>query len=306
MTDSLQWLVELARESADLPQEPPPRSYYAQPKPGQLLYDGSLSVIVRRVNALVRDFYDNNYFADHLGLLCNYPRQRRIRARSTSERELEQRVGKPHLWDAEPETWDEEDLYQFIEVFHDIAARPTKRRYHQNCGWHPTHFSPQTGRTLYRWRMNLLLDSTPLMLRIADSGNDIGRMVEAPSPQLRRLSTEVLNIESPDRSEIAHAIATFRDRHATVEAKRSAVRDLATVLESHRKTVMKEHLARKDESALFQIANEFNIRHKNTNQRTDYRPEFLEWVFYWYLATIQLCEQLKASTEISNVEPYPF
>ena len=304
MTDSLQWLAELARDAADLPQEPPPRSYFAQPKPGQLLYDGGFPIIVRRVNALVRDFYDDHYFANLFGFYCQ-PRQGWINAKSSPEKELEQRVGKPHLWDSEPETWDEEDLYQFIEVFHDIAARPTSRHDHQYCDGHPTHFSPQTGRTLYRWRMNLLLDSTPLMLRLADSGNDIGRMVEAPSPQLRRLSTEVLDIESPDHSEIAHAIATFRDRHATVEAKRSAVRDLATVLESHRNTVMKE-LVRKDESALFQIANEFNIRHKNTKQRTDYRPEFLEWVFYWYLATIQLCEQLRTSTEISNVEPHPF
>ena len=254
-------MAELARDAADLPQEPPPRSYYAQPKPGQLLYDGDFPIIVRRVNALVRDFYDTHYFANLFGVYCP-TRERRIKAKSSPEKELEHRVGKPHLWDSEPETWDEEDLYQFIEVFHDIAARPTSRRSHmQYCGWHPTHFSPQTGRTLYRWRMNLLLYSTPLMLRLADSGNDIGRMVEAPSPQLRRLSTEVLNIESPDHSEIAHAIATFRNRHATVEAKWSAVRDLATVLESHKKTV-KEHLARKDESALFQIANEFNIRHK--------------------------------------------
>ena len=136
-------------------------------------------------------------------------------------------------------------MYQFIDVFHDIAARPIKRVSHQYCGWHPTHFSPQAGRTLYRWRMNRLLDSTPLMLRLADSGEDIGRMVEASSPQLAHLSAEVLGIGSPDQSEIAHAIANFRNRHATVEAKRSAVRDLAAILESHRKTVLANHLARK-------------------------------------------------------------
>ena len=67
MTDPLRWLDELAKEATDLPQEPPPRSYYAQPRPGQLLYDGSLTMIARRVDALVRDFHEDQYFANLLG-----------------------------------------------------------------------------------------------------------------------------------------------------------------------------------------------------------------------------------------------
>lgn len=45
--------------------------------------------------------------------------------------------------------------------------------------------------------------------------------------------------------------------------------------------------------ALFQLANEFGVRHQNANQRTDYDEQlYLEWIFYWYLATINLTDRI--------------
>lgn len=51
------------------------------------------------------------------------------------------------------------------------------------------------------------------------------------------------------------------------------------------------HLLRKDERSLFQIANEFALRHERERERTDYAPDFLDWVFWWYLATIELSDR---------------
>lgn len=46
-------------------------------------------------------------------------------------------------------------------------------------------------------------------------------------------------------------------------------------------------LTKKDEGALFIIANEFGIRHHNDRQKTDYDPAtWLSWMFYFYLASI--------------------
>jgi hypothetical protein len=66
---------------------------------------------------------------------------------------------------------------------------------------------------------------------------------------------------------------------------------LARILEQRRQ-LLKTHLFSKDEGALFQIANEFDIRHSNERQREEYDDVFLDWTFWWYIATIELCDQL--------------
>ena len=95
----------------------------------------------------------------------------------------------------------------------------------------------------------------------------------------------------PDGDETRHAVALFRARDAGVEHKRSACTTLARVLESRRR-LLKAELFRKDEGALFQIANEFDLRHRGADQHTDYDAAYLDWIFWWYLATVELTDQL--------------
>jgi hypothetical protein len=90
---------------------------------------------------------------------------------------------------------------------------------------------------------------------------------------------------------LRHAIALFRARTATEHDKRSAAMVLALVLEE-RRLLLKEELLSKDEGVLFRIANEFAIRHQNDKQREDYDPASRDWIFWWYLATIELTDRL--------------
>lgn len=60
----------------------------------------------------------------------------------------------------------------------------------------------------------------------------------------------------------------------------NAIVDLAGVLERHRKLV-KATFTRKDEAALFEIANKFDLRHRDAGQRGDYDLDFFEWLFQW-------------------------
>jgi hypothetical protein len=59
-----------------------------------------------------------------------------------------------------------------------------------------------------------------------------------------------------------------------------------------RRSLIKAELVSKDSGALFDIANNFDLRHRRADQRTDYDPAFLDWIFWWYLATIELTDQL--------------
>jgi len=52
---------------------------------------------------------------------------------------------------------------------------------------------------------------------------------------------------------------------------------------------MKGIILEKDESDLFNIANNFGLRHHNENQKTNYDGKLWNsWLFYFYLSTIHL------------------
>jgi len=48
----------------------------------------------------------------------------------------------------------------------------------------------------------------------------------------------------------------------------------------------------KDEIALFQIANQFDLRHRGADQRDDYAEAYLDWIFWWYLVVCRINSDL--------------
>lgn len=287
----LRWLGDLADAAPGLPLDRP-RPYYSQRVQGDAdTSESMLRTIARRVRALIDEFAADLYFDEVFHVECI---EFNFLPGSTPEEVLDSNVGKPHLWSDEFNGWTEADLCDFIEVFHDQMARPTRRWFHSfswtPCGWHAESFSRRSGQAIYRWRMNQLLDTTSFDFRLAETGKDTGRMVRRVPNGLGRLMDEVLAdaaVEDPE----AHAISLFRKRGATREDRRSAVVTLAGILEDRRE-LLKDRLWTKDEGALFDIANNFDLRHRKADQRGDYDAEFLEWIFYWYLATVNLTKRL--------------
>ena len=291
----LRWLGDLANAAHSLPLHRP-RAYYSQ----RVADEGDASesllpAIARRVRGLIDELAEDCYFDQVFEVQCI---EFSLPPGSTPEDILASTVGKPHLWSDEFDEWTEADLCDFIEVFHDQAARPKRRWFHtfaeMVCGWHVASFSKRSGQAIYRWRMNQLLDSTSFEFRLAEAGEDAGHMVRRVPSDLGHLVDEVLGDAAADDPE-AHAISLFRKRDATREERRSAVVALAGVLEEQQ-DLLKERLFTKDEKALFHIANKFDLRHRNAKQQDDYDDAFLEWIFYWYLATVHLTRQLSGET----------
>jgi hypothetical protein len=208
--------------------------------------------------------------------------------------ELEKRLGIAGLWPLAPDTWDDSTFYGLIEVYHDLVARPRERQFHDygGCGWHYSSFSVTAGREVYRWKSNELLQAAGISHRLADSGEDQGRLVAAFDDGRSTLLADALDHAQPGtETRVRHAIALFRRRGATHEDKRSALITLAGVLEERRQLI-KTELTSADEGALFHIANKFAMRHQNKQQLADYDPAFLDWVFWWYLGTVELTNRV--------------
>jgi hypothetical protein len=252
-----------------------------------------VSGVARRVVAIVQDLYSRGYFDRDLPFDCvDVP----DRYRDPGDY-IEEHTGRTGFWPLRDSTLaaDVDALFDVIEVFHDVAARPVDGSYHSwnECGWHYSVFNGELGRRIYRWAINRILDQSTLSYRLAEDGEDIGRLVAVADEAREDLVMSMLHRSGPSQDRVQHAISLFRMRGSTRDDKRSAVRSLADVLED-RRADLRASLMTKDEAVLFQLANQFDIRHHNASQRSDYDPAFLDWVFWWYLATIELMDRLIA------------
>jgi hypothetical protein len=290
------WITDLVREAANWP-EPGTRKPFWSTR--MLRRDSrprlNVRAFTRSFIQLIEELESDGYFVHAFGQYCVDQNSRR-----DASAVLTRRLGHPVSW---PLRFDDEGRYplldylcDFVEVLHDVVARPSRRSYHEfnQCGWHYSDFATRPGRRLYRWHVNRLLADSDLGLRMAEEGEDLGRLVRVEPSGLEDLPERALKAATPatvDR--VQHAIALFRSRNASVEDRRSAIIVLAGILEE-RRDMLKAELLTKDETALFQIANQFAVRHQRADQRGDYDPAFLEWLFWWYLDTVQLTHQLLA------------
>ncbi|WP_298459812.1 hypothetical protein [uncultured Cellulomonas sp.] len=187
--------------------------------------------------------------------------------------------------------------YTVIEAAHHFVARPRKRSYHSYGGeWHYDDFDRRAGQGVFRWRMNGLLERSNSLLRL-DSSGVLKETTGDPRDEL--VESLVHDAEAPSPDALSHAIEQFRRRGATRVEKRTAVVALAGILEEHR-DLLKEEMLQGDEGALFQIANKFAIRHQRADQQPNYADAYLDWVFWWYLATVDLLRQLLARSSAAH------
>lgn len=182
--------------------------------------------------------------------------------------------------------YEEDDLFDMIEFLYDHCSKPTERHYHSygECGWHCSSFDREPGRLEFRERINKALAAYDKGYELSAQGeiltlaaDGLAGLFEAPIPAI-----DPQNVGA----RVAAAQTKFRRYRSSMDERRDAVRDLADVLEYPRPQ-LKDVLKKKDEVALFELANNFGIRHHNAGQQTEYdKPIWYSWMFYYYLATI--------------------
>lgn len=226
------------------------------------------------------------------------------------EAAIQQRTGKKAVWPSHslgPAWWrglPDDDFFDLIEVFFDLVQRPRQSYWHSFCDeWDYGEHDQRAGQRVYLWRTNELLSRSTTNLRLSAEGEDRGLLVRVVPDDRAELPRRVAAAARDDqeRARIQHSIASQRSRHTTRESRREAVRSLADVLEN-REREAKKKLASKDERTLFQIINQFDLRHMNQSQQADYGEEFLDYFFWTFLSTLDLLDRL-AERKTENPEP---
>jgi len=295
-----QLVAGLVRDTDDLPPYVPKRYYSARRNPRPEATPRTLAQTKTAYARVVVDLSRTGYFGDAFGSTCvddpDNPAERGQKKLSSlldTDSPMWPLAGDNEELAGVEQDWSEDLFFDVIEALHDLAARPRSRFWHDYCEeWEYQDFARAPGQAVYQWKVNELLARSEIPLQLADSGSDRGRLVHAPGDARDELVRRALQSPEPKvRDLVDHAVAQFRGRGATFLAKREATKTLADVLE-HRRRLLKDVLLKKDEAALFQIANHFEIRHINERQKGDYDPAFLDWVFWWYLATIELTDRL--------------
>lgn len=202
------------------------------------------------------------------------------------------KLRKDNLWPIESSIseYSEEDIFDIIELLFDFVSEPTETYFHSyaNCGEHYQKFTKERGQKEWRSEVNNLIKDYKSGYELSN----IGEILELPTSGFSHLMTAPL-ITNKDAIEVKleNAKNKFRKFNADTEDKRDAIKDLVDILEFLRPKA-KILLHKQDEQDLFNIANNFGIRHFNDQQKLQYDKNiWLNWMFYFYLATIHALDR---------------
>ena len=217
------------------------------------------------------------------------------------ELEIFLKIRKKTLWPIHKyiEHYTEDDLFDIIEFLYMHVSKPIDGTYHSynNCGMHWETFNKAEGQKEFRRKMNEILGMYVGRFEL----NDKGEILSKPEVGFEKIFEA--DIPSRDKSitdRINSSILQYRRHGSTLDDRRQAVRDLADVLEYLRPKV-KSILTKQDEKDLFNIANNFGIRHHNEKQKTNYDTAlWLSWMFYYYLATIHVVLRKMENEELNK------
>ncbi|GAB6152944.1 hypothetical protein JCM17380_16940 [Desulfosporosinus burensis] len=232
------------------------------------------------------------YFQEAIGYYCTDGSVRGILGREIDS-EIFLKTGLEDVWPIRShlEEYEEVETFTMIEFLYEHVSSPKDKYYHDwnNCGWHATKFDKKEGQEIYIEEINKLLVRYEKDYYLTDSGE----IHKVPSNGLKVLVKETIVTEDVRNVDmrVQYAISKFLKYNSDINEKKDAVRTLADILEYFKKQGIK--FENKDDSDLFNIINGFDIRHHNKVQQSNYDREFwYEWMFYTFLASINVLTKL--------------
>ena len=268
------------------------RKYFSQRKNS----DASrldLPMLVNLFKTVYLDFLKNDYFYAKYGAVPG-----KLGADIGAQMFLA--IRKPDLYPVEEKcnNYSEDDLFDVIEFLYDCVSKHI-HGYDKYLDEYDDFYDTSAGKQEFRDRINHLLCDYREGYELSENGE----ILELPEQGLEDLVLANLPPHDAENVEqrVESAIHKFRRYRSSLDEKRDAVRDLCDVLEFLRPQI-KALISSQDESDLFNIANNFGLRHHENTQKQDYdKAIWYNWMFYYYLATIHAC--LKLIKKAKNQSP---
>lgn len=261
-----------------------------------------LPMVLRLFHDLYERFLQENYFQEAFGYICVDSGNILGTLGSDIEAQMLRKLRKAKLWPIEKKClkYSEDDLFDVVEFLYDYVSEPVDGYYHDfnDCGWHYHTFNKESGRQKYRADINELINDYKEGYELSVSGE----ILALPERGLENLLQANLPVYDQDNVEgrVNNAVLKFRRYRSSFEDRRDAIRDLGDVLEFLRPK-LKLAITKNDEKDLFNIANNFGVRHHNDSQKTDYdKAIWYSWMFYYYLSTIHTSVRLIKKHEEEN------
>lgn len=265
------------------------RQYYSQrkgtnPSLKGLSLPDVLDLFVRVFNQMRAD----GYYDEAFGFICIDAGDVDGKVRDP-ELEMLLTIRKKGLWPI-PEkaaSYQEDDFFDVLEFLYQYVSKPIDGAMHSygDCGMHWETFNKVLGRKEFCEKINGVLTHYKHRFELSSDG-EVLRKPEAGFEPI--FDADLPTTDKNVLSRVTAATVQYRRHGSTLDDRRQAVRDLADVMEYLRPKV-RALLTSADEKDLFNIANNFGLRHYNDKQRTAYDTSiWLSWMFYFYLSTIHV------------------
>jgi hypothetical protein len=274
------------------------RYYSSRTKPGNL----TLEELYWKLQNLYLMFRDRDFFRGKAGITRTY-----------LPHAIKHEAGVALTFQPFPITkWSQEDItedhiFDALEFLYDHVSKPGELvglpRDGDDGSYDYDGYDDEEGQEEFRNKANSLLADYKTGFELTREGTILALGTHGLQ---HMLDAEIITYDDENvDSKVRSAIAKWRNRHFSLSEKKEAIRELADVFEWLKKTKkLGTVLDGKDESAIFEIANKFAIRHHDPKQKTNYdRPIWYSWIFHFYLATYHAAIRLLINKEKGTKRP---
>jgi hypothetical protein len=240
-----------------------------------------LSIFKNLFSDLFKGFEGKEYFTEAFGTYYNFDFSPGYFGENV-EAQVFKILRKKNLWPipSNSDEYSEDDLFDMIEFLYDHISKPVT--YSQEG--YTTKYDKEAGQKEYREEINSLLADYGDGFELSSKG-EILILGEVGLSTLLEAEIPSYDPENIDKR-VERARIKFRRAKSTIDERKDAIHELANVLEFMRDKA-KKYLEEDDEKNIFNIANNYDLRHHNSNQKTKYdNAIWYSWIFYYYLATI--------------------
>lgn len=243
----------------------------------------STEELYTRVCALIEDYLTRDFFKEKLRisgieyLISNFDSINR-----KSMTQIGIKIFPVRNWNIE--SIQKNKIFDAIEFLFNFISEPSDWKQQSNFSYDYTTYNSRKGKKLFIADANHILnafeDGYELTKdgEILFKGGDSDNYIETEFPSYDLKNVDLL---------IKKAIKQWKNRNQNLDEKKQAIINLANVFEFLKKEgSLKEVLNSNDSSDLFNIANNFSIRHHNKLQKSDYDIEiWYDWIIQFYLTT---------------------